>query len=99
MVLTISLVFNMVAMVRIKLRQQAIAPILVHDADQHSGGEGCGGRGWYHSRYNKALFTNAATPIVCVFLIIGIWITAMQFPIGEINLWEGGIFLNTIKVF
>ena len=90
MVLIISLIFNVVAMIRIKLRQQDIAPILVHDADHSAGGEeGGGGGAWYHVhhvRYNKALFTNAATPLVCVFLLVGIWITAktaMQFPIGE----------------
>ena len=90
-VLIISLIFNVVAMVRIKLRQQDIAPILVHDADHSGGGEEGVGGAWYrvhHVRYNKALFTNAATPLVCVFLLVGIWITAktaMQFPIGDKN--------------
>ena len=37
-------------------------------------------------RYNKDLFTNAATPIFCIFICIGIYLTAsnaMEFSVGK----------------
>ena len=39
-------------------------------------------------RYNKALFTNAATPIFCALLLIGIGdmaMTAVNYKLGEIK--------------
>ena len=35
-------------------------------------------------RYNKALFTNAAMPIICAFLLFGIWVNAAKFELGEL---------------
>ena len=83
-VLCICFVFNLFGFIRIKCQRQAISPLVVHDrspADETMQ--------WASQiRYNKALFTNAASPIFCIFLVVGIYITtdyAMSFPIG-INL-------------
>ena len=84
-VLIVSFVFNIYAMVRIRLQQQTIEPLRVHDADLPTTGD-VGWASYRNVRYNKALFTNAATPFICIFLLIGVWITAkkaMMFPIGE----------------
>ena len=40
-------------------------------------------------RYNKDLFSNAATPIFCIFIGIGIYFTlstALDFSVGKINM-------------
>ena len=66
-------VFNLFGFIRIKCRRQAISPLMVHDREPP---DETGTIKWASQiRYNKALFTNAATPIFCVFLLVGIYIT------------------------
>ena len=66
-------VFNLFGFIRIKCRRQAISPLIVHDREP---ADETGTIKWASQiRYNKALFTNAATPIFCVFLVVGIYIT------------------------
>ena len=46
--------------------------------------------------HNKDLFTNAATPIFCIFICIGIYLTAsnaMEFSVGKNHQYS---FLNQI---
>ena len=72
-VLCICFVFNLFGFIRIKCRRQAISPLMVHDREPADETETIK---WASQiRYNKALFTNAATPIFCVFLVVGIYIT------------------------
>ena len=75
-VLLASLVFNIVFVLKSKARSQTIQPAVVHEP--HHGGS-IRRQAWpTPQRYNKALVTNSALPLICLFLATGFWITAVQ---------------------
>ena len=75
-VLLASLVFNIVFVLKSKARSQTIQPAVVHEP--HHGGS-IRRQAWPTTqRYNKALVTNSALPLICLFLATGFWITAVQ---------------------
>ena len=84
-ILVLSLLFDIFAMVRIYFRKNTIDPLLMHDFAPPSNG-----RLW-NVRYNKTLLSNAAIPLVCIGILIGIYISskyAMDLPVGK----KGGVY-------
>ena len=78
------LLFNIVAFTRMFIRKCSQESMNPHE--EGSTGEEI--RSSTQVRYNKDLFTNAATPIFCIFIGIGIYFTlstALDFSVGKRN--------------
>ena len=86
-------VFNVMASIRIFMRKW------IHSLKGHHDQDSQGEKKWSTQvRHNKDLFTNAATPIFCIFLCIGIYVTsknAMEFSVGN---WGTFSFEITLKL-
>ena len=86
-------VFNVMASIRIFMRKW------IHSLKGHHDQDSQGEKKWSTQvRHNKDLFTNAATPIFCIFLCIGIYVTsknAMEFSVGN---WGKISFETTLKL-
>ena len=86
-------VFNVMASIRIFMRKW------IHSLKGHHDQDSQGEKKWSTQvRHNKDLFTNAATPIFCIFLCIGIYVTsknAMEFSVGN---WGKHAFEITLKL-
>ena len=77
-ILLVSLILNITYVVRSKLRRSTILPAVVHEPQPNQD------RSWSTQiAYNKALLTNRAVPLVCLFLAVGYWITTKKKFIGR----------------
>ena len=77
-ILLASLLLNIIYVIKSKLTRSTVHPAVVHEPQPQADAA------WSSQiRYNKALLTNAALPLICIFLAVGYWLTAIRKYAGK----------------